>query len=41
MNASITRAHDPYITITEAYWPPYVELVIRAVRILMIVCMLF
>ena len=30
MNAATSRALDPYIVLTAAHWPPYVELILRA-----------
>jgi hypothetical protein len=29
MNLSLGRPHDPYITITDRHWAPYLELLIR------------
>ncbi|XP_078384635.1 centromere protein K-like [Oculina patagonica] len=29
MNMSYSRPHDPYITIVDTHWPPYIELLLR------------
>lgn len=29
MNQALNTPHDPYITIDDTFWPPYVEMLLR------------
>eukprot|EP00053_Salpingoeca_punica_P015785 m.146077 g.146077 ORF g.146077 m.146077 type:complete len:162 (-) comp16799_c6_seq1:230-715(-) len=30
MNKCMTSPHDPYITLDDSHWPPYIELIVRS-----------
>ena len=41
MNESIARPSNPYIKLTDQHWEPYLELLLRTVRLLVVARLAF